>query len=132
MTDFLIKTTAGVFSGILSALGLGGGGILLMYLSLFTNTAHIAAQGINLLFFLPNGLLAVYRHNKEGLIDRKAVLKYIAWGIPGAVIGCVTAGLVGSHLLRKLFGCFLVYIGISTFLSKSTAKTSANGKRKQV
>lgn len=122
MIDLLIKTVAGIFSGILGALGLGGGGVLLMYLSLFTNTAHLTAQGINLLFFLPNGLLAIYRHNKEGLIEKKTVKRYIIWGVVGAIIGFVIAGFIGSTLLRKIFGCFLIYIGISAFFQKKKTK----------
>ena len=43
---------AGLFSGILGSMGLGGGGILIIYLSLFTATEQLKAQGINLIFFI--------------------------------------------------------------------------------
>ena len=43
---------AGLFSGILGSMGLGGGAVLVIYLSLFTNTKQLSAQGINLIFFI--------------------------------------------------------------------------------
>ena len=36
----------------LSGMGVGGGGLFVIYLSLFTNTPQLTAQGMNLLFFL--------------------------------------------------------------------------------
>ena len=58
---------AGLFSGILGGMGLGGGGILIIYLSLFTDIKQLTAQGINLLFFIPIGLIAltIYAFKKQ-------------------------------------------------------------------
>ena len=49
MLDFFI----GVISGICSAMGVGGGSILLLYLTAFAGYDQLSAQGINLVFFLP-------------------------------------------------------------------------------
>ena len=50
---------AGLFSGILGSMGLGGGAVLVIYLSLFTETKQLTAQGINLLFFIPIAAVSV-------------------------------------------------------------------------
>ena len=50
---------AGLFSGVIGAMGLGGGAVLIIYLALFTDTAQLKAQGINLLFFIPIAAAAV-------------------------------------------------------------------------
>ena len=42
---------AGLFSGIIGAMGLGGGAVLIIYLSVFTDMPQLEAQGINLIFF---------------------------------------------------------------------------------
>ena len=42
---------AGLFSGIIGGMGLGGGAVLIIYLTVFKNTEQLRAQGINLLFF---------------------------------------------------------------------------------
>ena len=58
---------AGLFSGIIGGMGMGGGAVLIIYLSLFTDTPQIKAQGINLLFFIPIGLTAliIYAFKKQ-------------------------------------------------------------------
>ena len=49
----------GLITGAAASMGLGGGFVLLVYLSIFTNTPQDMAQGINLLFFLPIALLSL-------------------------------------------------------------------------
>ena len=41
---------AGLLSGIIGAMGLGGGAVLIIYLSVFTDMPQLKSQGINLLF----------------------------------------------------------------------------------
>ena len=55
----IVALLAGLFSGIIGGMGLGGGAVLIIYLTLFTETEQLTAQGINLLFFIPTALLAV-------------------------------------------------------------------------
>ncbi|MFR4023411.1 MAG: hypothetical protein ACLTZI_10730 [[Eubacterium] siraeum] len=43
----------GILTGATASMGLGGGFILLVYLSVFTEIPQDIAQGINLLFFSP-------------------------------------------------------------------------------
>ena len=47
-----IDQIAGLFSAVAGALGLGGGGVLVLYLTLGMHVPQLRAQGINLLFFL--------------------------------------------------------------------------------
>ena len=42
----------GALSGVIGALGMGGGGVLIIFLSAFAGLDQLKAQGINLLFFL--------------------------------------------------------------------------------
>lgn len=79
------------------------------------------AQGINLLYFLPTSLGALIFHIKNKMICWKAV-------IPAALCGCVTAALAAwlascmdVSLLRKLFGGFLLVVGVMEFFKKPKA-----------
>ena len=47
-----IDILAGILSAIIASMGLGGGGVYIMYLTLVKNTPQINAQGLNLLFFI--------------------------------------------------------------------------------
>ena len=51
--SFLIATLAGLATGVLSGFGIGGGTLLLIYMTSFAQLDQSMAQGINLLYFLP-------------------------------------------------------------------------------
>ena len=103
---------AGLFSGILGGMGLGGGGILIIYLSLFTNTKQLTSQGINLLFFIPIGLLALIIYSFKKQIKWKAVLKFSFWGLCGSAAGLYFTDFLGGKITGKIFGGLLVILGI--------------------
>ncbi len=119
----------GLITGAAASMGLGGGFVLLVYLSVFTSTAQDIAQGINLLFFLPIALLSLIIHIKNKLIDLKLVGKYLMLGLPCAVIGSIVAGVLDVEILRKLFAAFLLYIGISQLFG-GTKKDKSKQKSK--
>lgn len=106
-------------TGFLASLGVGGGMILLVYLTLFENVSQIEAQGINLVFFLPIAALAVVIHYKNGLIKLKPLLWAIAAGTLSALAGAAAAEFLGSEILRRLYGAFLIILGIKTFTKKN-------------
>ena len=53
MTGWLLPLLAGTATGVLSAFGVGGGTLLLIYMTAFAGLPQDQAQGINLLYFLP-------------------------------------------------------------------------------
>lgn len=118
MTSPLFCAAIGVLCGIISGFGIGGGSILMIWMTAAIGMEQITAQGINLLYFLPTAGAAILFHAKTRNIDFKAVL-------PAAIGGCVTAGIfawisssMNTELLRKLFGGFLIIIAISELFFK--------------
>ena len=109
---------AGLFSGIIGAMGLGGGAVLIIYLSLFTDMPQLKAQGVNLLFFIPTAVAAVTVYGIKKQIKWKIVLKVALWGLLGAVVGIYFADLLGGKLTSKLFGGLLVVMGVIEIFSK--------------
>ncbi len=114
-----VPLIAGFLSGVLGAMGMGGGGVLLIYLTAFASLEQLNAQGINLLFFLPIGLLAVITYALKKQILWKTVFLLWAGGIVGAVSGYICARFIGSFYLSRLFAIFLIFFGISQFFQKS-------------
>lgn len=110
---------AGLLSGIIGAMGMGGGAVLIIYLSVFTQTEQLASQGINLMFFIPIGLLAVILYAFKKQIKWKTTLLLAAWGLLGAVIGLMLTDLLGGELTAKLFGGLLILIGIKEIFCKN-------------
>ena len=119
---------AGVFSGIIGAMGLGGGAVLLIYLSLIKNIDQLKAQGINLLFFIPVAVFSViiYAFKKE--IKWKPVLLLSVSGLLGAFVGVWISGIVGAKIIGKVFGGLLLIMGafqvFSAFKTKKEKKSS--------
>ena len=110
--SWLIAFAAGTATGILSAFGVGGGSLLLIYLTAFAGMGQHEAQGINLLYFLPAAAAALPAHKKNGLLDRKTILPAIAAGLLTAALAAWISNGLDTGLLRKLFGAFLLYIGL--------------------
>ncbi len=110
---------AGLFSGILGSMGLGGGGILIIYLSLFTDQKQLTSQGINLLFFVPIGILSLIIYSIKRQIKWKTTIKIAIFGIIGAIIGILLADFLGGSITRKLFAILLIIMGISEIFKKT-------------
>ena len=71
-------------AGLLASMGVGGGMILIIWLTAVMGMSQIDAQGVNLIYFLPIAALSVFIHRKNGLIDLKAMLPAIIAGTVGA------------------------------------------------
>ena len=69
--DIVVLALAGLLSGICASMGLGGGFVLLVYLTLFTQLSQLDAQLTNLVFFLPIAVLSVILHLKNQLIEKR-------------------------------------------------------------
>ena len=110
---------AGLLTGILSGFGVGGGTLLLVYMTLSAGLDQQLAQGINLLYFLPAGLMALPAHVKNGYIKKEALLPAIGAGLACAALAAWAATAVDTALLRKCFGGFLILIGLWELVGKS-------------
>ena len=118
----MMEILIGFATGVLASMGLGGGFILVVWLTAFCSVPQQTAQGINLLFFLPIALIALIMHIKNGLIDKQLVKKCIIGGIAGAALGAWGAHLIAGELLRKLFALFLLAFGLREMFSATPKK----------
>lgn len=110
MNDILTATLAGLISGIVGSMGMGGGGILIIYLTLFAGVEQIKAQGTNLLFFIPIAIVSLIIYWHRGIIDLKKNLQFILWGICGCLPGYFLATKLQNGLLGKIFGAGLILL----------------------
>ncbi len=103
---------AGVLSGIVAGMGMGGGTLLIPVLTIFFSMQQHEAQGLNLLAFLPTAVVALVIHWKNGLIDFKKGLPIIFTGVLASVGGSLLANNTENKLLQILFGVFLLIVGV--------------------
>ncbi len=119
--SFLIALLAGTATGVLSGFGVGGGTLLLLYLTAFAGMEQQLAQGINLVYFLPAAAAALPAHFKNGYVDRAAALPAILAGLASAGLCAWAASGLDTDLLRRCFGGFLVVIGLRELFRKPSA-----------
>ena len=108
----IVAFVVGLVTGILSGFGVGGGSLLMLYLTMFAGVQQYAAGGINLLYFIACAPAALWSHIKNGLIDRQAVLWCTLAGVPVSVAAAFLAAQMDVSLLRRAFGVLLLYIGV--------------------
>ena len=116
----MMQAVVGALSGVIASMGLGGGFVLLIWLTLHDGMHQRQAQGVNLLFFLPIALISVVMHLRSGLIDKRLVLAMIPGGVAGAVLGALASQMVGNDILRKIYAVFLLFFGLRELFRKST------------
>lgn len=102
----------GCVLGFLSGLGVGGGSLLMLWLTLVINMEHSVARSINLLFFIPSAVIASIFRWKQGALDIKKVLPAIIAGCASAACFSLISKQIDITLIKKLFGILLLLTGI--------------------
>lgn len=95
-------------ASLLGAMGLGGGSLLLLALSLASPLPQRQAAALNLLLFLPTAGLALLFHRKNKLLRWGELRRLLPGGILGALLGSALALGLDSALLKKAFALFLL------------------------
>lgn len=100
----------GIISGIITGLGMGGGTILILLLSLFLGLEQHIAQATNLVFFIPTSLAAIITNLKQKNVNIKLAITISFFGIIGAIIGAILSNSISSKNLKKYFAIFILII----------------------
>ena len=108
----VLNVIIGVATGIVSGFGIGGGSLLVLYLTAVTGMSQYMAGGINLLYFIGCAPAALMGHIKNKLVEWRAALWCAVAGIAVAIPTSLLADNFNSDWLRRLFGLMLLYIGI--------------------
>ena len=125
----VLAVAIGLLTGILSGFGIGGGSLLLLYLTLFEGAGQYQAGGINLIFFLPLAAVSIYIHMKHRLIDYKFALKCAPFGVVGAFLGVWLANALHPVWVSKGFAVFVLILGIRELFSKGKKEEDGPDKK---
>ncbi len=108
----IIEYFIGIIAGIIGGLGMGGGTILILLLTMFLNIEQNVAQGSNVVFFIPMAITAIIIYIKNKNINFKVAIPICVWGLVGTIIGSVLSTKLEIGILRKCFGIFLIITAI--------------------
>lgn len=106
--SFLLNLCVSAVLGFLSGLGIGGGSLMILWLTLVQKMEFSSAKYLNLLFFLPPAAISTISHLIHGKLSIK---KVIPAALAGMISACVFLSLSSGwdvQLLRKLFGALLL------------------------
>ena len=115
---WLLSLAAGAGAGILSGFGVGGGTLLLIYMTTLAGLPQTTAQGINLIYFLPTAATALPAHVKNGYVNKPTLCPAILAGLAGTALAAWIATGLEVGLLHRLFGAFLLYAGVRELLAR--------------
>lgn len=113
-----LDAAALIVSAVVGAMGLGGGSVLILYLTMVRHLPQLVSQGINLLFFIPCAVTAVMIYDKQKIIQWKLVLPLILGGSVGVGIGTVFLKNLDTKYISVLFAVFLLAVGTYTLFSQ--------------
>ena len=116
--NWLWNILAALGAGALGAMGMGGGGILVIYLTLALGAPQLQAQGINLLFFLPCAAISLLVNGIRKLVDWKRALWIALGGLPTTLLGIWIASKIEMKWLGWIFACLLIIIGLRELFSR--------------
>ena len=134
MMDIVWLGVAGLVSGIIGGMGMGGGTLLIPILTIFLDVLQKSAQSINLLVFIPMSIVALVIHIKNQLVDFKVGIPIILSGILFSVGGSYLASIISNELLQKIFAGFLLSVGLNQAIQtiiaikKKNLNKNENGK----
>lgn len=118
----IILIISGILSGIFGSLGVGGGGVLIVFLNFFLGFSYTQAAGLNLIFFIPIAFFSIIIYLKQKKIDIKKSLIMILSGLPGAVLGTYLGTVIETSVLSKLLGVFFIIISLKALFFEKSKK----------
>ena len=117
MLDTLpITLIIGTLLGFLSGLGIGGGSLLILWLTVVLKTDPQAARSVNLLFFIPSAVIACLLRAKQGDLKIRPLLPAMFAGCTAASVFSWISTVVDVETLQKLFGAVLIAAGLREIL----------------
>ncbi len=112
-------------------LGIGSGGVFLVYLSDVLSLPREVAVFLNLLFFLCALCASALQHLRERRLALPTLVSILLFGIPGAFAGRWLASLLPAVILRLLLGIFLTGSGVFALLSLKKPKEASHSLDKR-
>ena len=116
--EIFLLILGGFLSGFVGSLGVGGGGVLIVFLTFFMSMQREVAAITNLWFFIPIACFSVIIYLKRGQIDVKKSLLLASFGLIGSAIGVYLSGVIDTKILTKIFGAGLIFISVKTLFEK--------------
>ena len=112
--ELIFSLAAATALGLLTGLGVGGGSLLLLYLTGFLSLDPSTARSISLLFFFPAALLSGFRNRKK--VPYGSLLPAVLPGILAAALFSLLSQFLDPAFFRKALGGLFIFTGLRELL----------------
>ena len=110
---YVVLAAFGVITGgAAGLLGVGGGTLMVPFLTLAVGMSQHAAEATSLLVVLPTAIVASLVLQRRGVGDLGVGLRIGLLGAGGGVLGALLALMLPGHVLRIVFACFLALVAV--------------------
>lgn len=112
MLEWMIPAAIATVLGFLAGMGVGGGSLLLLWLTQVVNLEQSQARILNLLFFLPAAIIATFFHKKDHKLERKILIPGVIAGCTCAILASLLSRFLDIEMLKKMLGGLLILTGL--------------------
>lgn len=118
LDSFGFSIAIGIILGFLAGLGVGGGSLLMIWLTMILGIEQSTARSINLLFFIPSAVVASIFRIRQKSFPLKRIFPALLTG-PIAATTATWIGLqINTEILRTGFGILLLFTGLRELFYK--------------
>ena len=125
LNSFPVTMFVATTLGFLSGLGIGGGSLLVLWLTIVLGTDPQIARSVNLLFFIPSALISCALRLKKGQLNLRPFLPVILSGCVASAAFSWISTVVEITWLKKSFGIILIAAGIKEICYRNEEKGSS-------
>jgi uncharacterized protein len=112
-TLYVALVSFGVVVGVASGLlGVGGGTLIVPFLTLAVGFSQHSAEATSLLVILPTAIVGSFALRRRGVGDLGLALRLGVVGVVGSILGAVLALALPASTLRLVFAVFVGVVGL--------------------
>ena len=114
----IVNMLCAALIAVMAGLGIGGGGLLVIYLTSVLSVDQLSAQGINLVFFIFSAIASLFVHFRKRNIDIMQVAMLSVSGICASLLGSRLSHNIKTDTLSVIFGMLLALSGLLTLFKR--------------
>jgi uncharacterized membrane protein YfcA len=118
----IIAAAVATVIAILSGIGVGSGGLLVIWLTLIEGMGINDARSFNLLFFVFSASAALVFHILRKRLIPRLVVVLALFACVGTLVGTYLGTVIDSGIIRRVFGGMLTLSGLYTLFGRRREK----------
>ena len=125
----VVNIVVGFLVALLMGMGVGGGGLFVIFLTLCLNFGQINAQGTNLMFFIIAIIASFLVHIRKRKLNINQIFIMTVIGSIGSVIFSNLVNYVNPEIPRKMLGGLLIIGGVYSIYKSFFAQKIKSDKQ---